>query len=398
VIRRILGLSEGRSISFQDVWGKGLDFFGGASTTSGEHVTRESALQITAVYGAVRILSDSISTLPLDSFVREGGARKPYRPRPTWLDDPNPDLSMAEVLGQVMVSVLLDGTAYLATARDNTGAVTAIQPLDPAGIQPENVDLGDRVVRAYRVGGEMFTTADIIQINGMMLPGALKGCSPIVHAAETMGVALAAQRYGASFFGNGAVPGALVEAPGMISEPGIKALKAAWNDIHRGAGNGNRLAVLTEGAKFTKITLAPNEAQFLETRQFQVQDIARIYGVPPHLLADSSNSTSWGSGLAQQNTAFAQLTLRPWAERIEAAFSKLLRSEGAAPGVFVKLNLEALQRGSFPEQVTALSEAIAAGIFTIDEARALFDRAPLPNGLGSAQPSPSPAAPKESEQ
>ena len=133
-----------------------------------------------------------------------------------------------------------------------------------------------------------------------------------------IGLGLGAQAFGAAFFGNGGIPGALVEVPGQLSEEGVKQLKSAWNDTHRGASNSHRLAVLTEGAKFSKVTVSNEDSQFLLTRAATVADVARLYGVPPHLLADASGSTSWGSGLHEQNIAFSMYSLRPYVARLEA--------------------------------------------------------------------------------
>jgi HK97 family phage portal protein len=144
------------------------------------------------------------------------------------------------------------------------------------------------------------------------------------------------------------------------------------------------VALLTEGAKFSKITMSPDEAQFLQTRQFQVPEIARIFGVPPHLISDATNSTSWGSGLAEQNQAFAMFSLRPWLERIEAGFTRLLYAESANRQLFVKFSLDGIQRGAPKERMDMYSIGLQQGIYSIDEVRAWEDLEPLPDGKGAA--------------
>lgn len=377
---RFLGTEE-RAISYQDAFGRGLDLFG-PRTAAGETVSRDSALALSAVWGCVRIISENVSTLPVDSYRRQNGVRLPYRPAPQWLHNPSLEFGRIEFVGQVMVSMLLQGNAYVATTRKRNGQVIELIVLDPAGVQPERVEVSGKQRLLYRVSGDLYGPQDILHIPGMMLPGAIKGLSPIEAERETIGLGLAAQKYGAAFFGNGGVPGSVVEVPGKVSPVGVSQLKAAWNDVHQGAGNAHRLAVLTEGAKFATISLPPDAAQFLQTRAFQVPDIARIFGVPPHLLADASNSTSWGSGLEEQNVAFVQYTLRAWMERIESGLTRLLHSEGLDPSVFVKFNAEGLQRGAYKTRMEGYQIALLNGILNLDEVRALEDRPPLPDELG----------------
>jgi HK97 family phage portal protein len=360
-------------MSFQDLWGMGYDA-SHHGTKSGKRVTYDTAMTVSAVYGSVRILSDNISTLPLDTFQRIDGTRRPYRPRPEWLNFTDGPYNRIEVLGQVMVSLLLDGNAYIATYRDRSGLIVWLEVLDPRQVEPEKVGSTIR----YSVNGQPSVDAlDILHITGMMMPGAVKGISPVTAARETIGLAIAATAYGAAFFGNGAVPGSVVEVPGQLSADGIKALRAAWEERHRGAENAHRLAVITEGAKFSKLTVDPEDAQFLETREFQVSDIARIYGIPPHLLSDASGSTSWGSGLAEQNTAFVQQSLRPWVERIEAAFTFALHTEGRPSNTFVKLNVDGLLRGSNKDRMMSYQIGLQNGLYTINEVRALEDLGPV---------------------
>lgn len=399
MIRELLGMkTERRSMTFQDVWGSGADLIlGGRRTASGKTVNPETALTVSAVYGSIRILADNVSTFPIDSFIRRDGARKPYRPRPEWLEFREGPFGKIEVLGQTMVSLLTDGNAYLATYRDRLGRIVWVEVLDPAAVSVERN--GHELT--YRVNGQPVTRMDVLHIPGLMLPGAIEGISPIAYARESIGLSMAATEYGASFFGNGAVPGALVEVPGTLSEAGLRMMKASWQAAHGGSGNAHKLAVLTEGAKFTQVSISPEDAQFLQTRQFQVSDIARIYGVPPHLLGDTQKSTSWGSGLAEQNVAFVQHSLRPWVERIEAALTYAMHTEGHPRAAFVKLNVDGLLRGDHERRMNSYAVGIAAGIYTVNEARAWEDLPPVPWGDEPPQamtpPPPPPPRPAEPE-
>jgi HK97 family phage portal protein len=377
MIRRFLGLEQ-RAVTFQDVFGRALDL-AGVRTKAGQTVTPSSAMQVTAVWACVRLISEGVATLPLDSFQRIDGVRKPYRPRPDWLDFRLNEFGRIEVISQMVVSLLLAGNAYAAVLTNDLGEVYDLVVLDPEAVTVERRD--GRLV--YSVNGSPFPGL-LLHVPGIMLPGATKGLSPIRAAQETIGLSLAATEFGAAFFGNGAIPGALVEVPGKLSPVGVTTMKDGWNELHRGAGNAHRLAVLTEGAKFSKVSLAPNEAQFLETRQFQVADIARLFGVPPHLIGDASGSTSWGSGLAEQNVAYLQHSLRPWIERLEAALGRVLRAEGRPPGVFVKFNVDALLRGDSHKRMEAYRIGLQEGIYSPDEVRTWEDLPPIPGGKGSA--------------
>ena len=384
MIRRLLGgRTERRELTFADIWKRGLDLTT-ARTTSGEVVDYDTALTLSSVYAAIRLLSDSVSTLSLDVLYRSNGSERKFRPLPPWVLTMNTELRNHEILGQVVTSLLLDGNAYVATLRDGTGRVLSLSVLDPTNITPK-LDADDSGIQrltftSTQAPGTTFTSRDITMVRGLMKPGQIQGVSPITAAREFIGLGIATQRFGSSFFGNGATPGSVIEVPGQLSPEGAQALKTAWNDVHKGAGNGSRLAVLTESAKFSKISLSPEDSQFLETRQATVQDVARLYGVPPHLLADASGSTSWGSGLHEQNVAFSQYSLRPLVTRVEAALTSIMRSEGIAVA-YARFDLESMRRVT-SDRWTSYSTAIQSGVLSIDEVRAYEGLAALPNDQG----------------
>lgn len=345
-------------------------------------VSTDSAMRLSAVFACLRLLSEAISTLPLDTFIRIYGTRKPWRPRPDYLSFQPPQGSRINYLSQVMLSLLTDGNAFIATPRDELGVPVDLVVLDPNRV---NIDRVQGRLR-YRLGAkELDPRWDLVHIPGMTLPGHLRGLSPIGYARETIGLGLAAQGFGRSFFENGALPGAIIEAPNGMSDDAIKRFRISWNSGHQGVANANRIGILTEGAKLNKVSIQPNDAQFLETRQFQVPDVARIFGVPPHLIADASNSTSWGSGLAEQNLAFGQFSLRPWIERIEDAHNRLLTTHGL-PDVFLKLNLDALLRASLKDRYEAYEIGIRSRFLVPNEARSTEDLRPLEGGDGFPDP------------
>lgn len=333
----------------------------------------DDAMRLSAVFACVRLLSEAVSTLPLDVFRRTSDDRRVPAVVPAVLRFRDPGLSRIDYLSQLMLSLLLSGNAYVAVTRDRMGVPISLRPLQPELVEPRLKDHRLEYVVSDGVDEpKVLTTADMLHIKGMMLPGALAGLSPIAYAMESINVGLQAQRFGAAFFENGALPAAVIEAPNGMSDEAIARWRATWNGHHGGAQNAGKVGLLSGGATFRQVSIAPEQAQFLETRQFQVPDIARIFGVPPHLIADASNSTSWGSGLAEQNLAFGQFSLRPWITRIEEAHTALISPQAA----FVKLNLDALLRASLKDRYDAYAVGIRAGFLAPSEARTTEDLPP----------------------
>ncbi|MCP3800193.1 phage portal protein [Allokutzneria sp. A3M-2-11 16] len=355
-------------------------------------LTPRDALAVSAVYACVRLLSDTIATTPVGLFKRTTtGTREPLD-RPSWLTKPNPDTRWIEFVATVMTSLLLEGNAYILVTR--AGAeILALDVIPVSAVTPKYLKRGKgrrELIYELSLTGEdgaqevvgALSREDVLHIKGMPLTGSLTGVSPLDAARRTIGLSLAAQEFGAEFFENGATPGAVISVPGTMTPAGLRAARQTWRAIHGGAGNRHGLAILTEDAKFQKVTISPDEAQFLETRAFQIPDIARLYGVPPHLIADASGSTSWGSGLSEQNTAFVQFAVRAWAERLEEGLTALLGDDAVSAGEFVRFNLDALARGALAERLESYRTGIQNGIYARDEVRALEDLPPDPSGLG----------------
>lgn len=353
-------------------WGQGMAW---NSAGSGA----DTAMRLSAVYACLRLLSEAVATLPLDTFERSDGTRRPYRPRPEYLSFAPPQGSRIDYLSMVMLSLLTDGNAFVGTPRDPMGIPTDLIPLDPGKVAVER--FGSQV--GFRIDGRPYSSLDIMHIKGMTMPGSLRGVSPITAARDVIDGAASAQDFGRSMFRNGAVPPAVIEIPGEAeSDEGMakaKRVAQTWNETHGGTSNAGKIGVLLGDAKLSSVAVTPEDAQWLDTRRFGVQEIARIFGVPPHLIADSSNSTSWGSGLAEQNLAFGQLSLRPWIERIEDAHGRLLTTHGL-PDVFVKLNLDALLRAGTKDRYESHALGLGAAFLTINEVRRLEDLPPVPWG------------------
>lgn len=373
-------------------WSEGMVWQSAASGPA--NVTPEQAARLSAVFGCWRLLSDAVATLPGDTFTRQRGFLKPYRPRPKYLDFQPPQGGKIAYFSQVMLSLLGDGNAFVATPRDELGVPVDLIPLDPAAVEV----VREKGVISYRAGRETYGALDILHIPGMMFPGALRGMSPITAAREVIDGGLKAQQYGANFAANMAVPPAVIEVPSSGGDPTAerekaKKVGALWQETH-GGSNAGRIGVLVGGAQLKTIAVSPEDAQWLESRQFTVTEIARFYGVPPHLVADASNSTSWGSGLAEQNQMFGSFTLQPTTERIEEGHARLLTTHGL-PDVFYRLNLDAKLRSAPKERAETAAIRIGNRSMTINEARAQEGQPPVPWGddftyLDSPAPVPGP--------
>lgn len=346
----------------------------GGGTWAGVFVSEEQALRLTTVWACVSLIADSVSALPLAAF-REDGAARVRVQDPPWLEEPVAGMDRVEWLGRMMVSLLLRGNAYtLVVDRDGLGFPTQLLPLHPDEVQPQR-DSAGRLV--YRVGGDLLPPADVLHVRGLTLPGtrALEGLSPIGYARQTIGTALAAEEFGARFFGDGAHPSGILKTEQAIDEETARRYQERWMEAH--GGRHRRPAVLGGGLEWQPISLKPEEAQFLETIKAKHSDIAGFYRVPPHLISDVERSTSWGSGIEEQNLQFAQFTLGIWITRLERALSKLLPRPR-----YVRFNLAALLRARVSERYRAYLMGRQGGWLSIDDVRALEEMPPLPDGRG----------------
>lgn len=380
MLRRMLGRGvESRAIDASDFNVGSLTDL--SKSTSGINVTEDSALTLSAFFGSIRILSEGVAGLPVDSFQRVEGTRRPFRPKPGWLVEPSHMLTWHEFMGQMMISVLIHGNAFAAVLRDGNGQIDELSPLAPDAIHKVTVVPGHGLLYET-VDGTQFTQKQILHVPGMMHAGSHVGMSVLSYARETLGLGLAAQRFGSTFFSNGGTPKIVVTTPDKLTPAGVQTTKRAWREAHSG-DKANDIAVLSEGASFEMVSVPPDDAQFLETRGFQVADVARFFGVPPHLLADATGSTSWGSGLAEQSTNYVTHSLNPWVNRFEGRLSKMLRSDQlgrSTDGAFVKLNVSGLQRGDHPTRWDTHRANAQAGVMTVNEIRRIEDMVPVEGG------------------
>ncbi|EHI70203.1 portal protein [Streptococcus phage Javan261] len=287
------GLFRSRDKPQNRLQGSQYRFLGGM-TTSGSRVNEKTAMQMTAVYSCVRILSETLASLPLHVFehTENGTAKAVNHSLYTVLhDEPNKEMTSFIFRETLMTHLLLWGNAYAQIIRNGKGEVIALYPLMPDRMKVDRDEQGqlyyDYTVNdtdASITGGGIvrLQPSDVLHIPGLGFDG-LVGYSPIAMAKNAIGMAIATEEYGAKFFQNGATPSGILEYPGTIKNP--EQVRESWTRGFSG-GNSHKIAVLEEGMKYTPISISPNEAQFLETRKFQLNEIARIFRVPPHMVGD----------------------------------------------------------------------------------------------------------------
>ena len=364
---------ERRAVSFQQVFGTG-GFFG-AGTKAGVSVTQDSSLRIATVYACIRLLSDTVSTLSLDSYRRVDGVRVPFRPRPIWLDVPDPDLANTrdEFVGQIMVSLLLDGNAFIHVTRSR-GEVVALSVLDPQRVEVRrNADY--RIEYFITDANVTLSKDEVLHITEMRKPGALRGVSRIDQLKESLGLTQALDDFASRFFGQGTTTSGVIEVPGSLTREQAKDLIDAFEEGHKGGANAHRPGVLFGGAKWNKTGVDPDEAQMLESRRQQVEEVAKVFRVPLHMLSTAISGAMSYASVEQNAIQFAVYTIRPYVQKIENSLTKLLPD-----GVFVKFNMDSILRGDLASRYSAYSTGIQSGFLSINDIHRLEDMSPVDGG------------------
>ena len=383
------GLFRARGQPQNRTAGSSYAFFMGGSS-AGKAVTERTAMQMTAVYSCVRILAEAIAGLPLHIYrYTEDGSKEKALDHPLYLllhDEPNPEMSSFVFRETLMTHLLLWGNAYAQIIRNGKGQVVGLYPLMPNKMyvdRDENGKLYYTYTRAtdeahtMKDGTVRLTPADVLHIPGLGFDG-LVGYSPIAMAKNAIGLAIATEEYGAKFFANGAAPSGVLEHPGTIKDP--SRVREAWQSQFGGSANSGKVAVLEEGMKYTPISISPEQAQFLETRKFQINEIARIFRVPPHMVGDLEKSSF--SNIEQQSLEFVKYTLDPWVVRWEQSLARSLFNPDEKKRYFVKFNLEGLLRGDYQSRMNGYAVARQNGWMSANDIRELenLDRIPAEEG------------------
>lgn len=369
--------------------GSSYSFYMGGSS-AGKNVNERSAMQMTAVYSCVRILAEAVAGLPLHlyRYKEDGGKKRAIDNNLYHLlhDEPNKEMSSFIFRETLMTHLLLWGNAYAQIIRNGKGEVVALYPLMPNKMQVDRDENGELYYIYTRSSDEAktmdgvtvyLTPRDVLHIPGLGFDG-LVGYSPIAMAKNAIGLAIATEEYGAKFFANGAAPSGVLEHPGTIKDP--SRLRENWNSTFGGSANSGKVAVLEEGMKYTPISISPEQAQFLETRKFQIDEIARIFRVPPHMVGDLEKSSF--SNIEQQSLEFVKYTLDPWVIRWEQSLSRALLNEDEKRKYFFKFNLEGLLRGDYESRMSGYAVARQNGWMSANDIRELenMDKIPAEDG------------------
>jgi len=366
-------------------------FAGGFESTSGVRVTSATAMTFVAVYSCIDILSRTVGSLPLYLYRRlpEGGKElaKNHPLYQLMRRRPNPEITAMRYRSTLQGHLASWGNAYSYIEWGGNGYPKALWPLRPDKIQPSRQN-GRLTYRYYPSSGDLKTSDSfdipaefVLHIPGFGYDGVM-GYSPITLAREAIGLGMAAEEYDARYFGSGTHPSMIVEHPGRLSPEGYANLKNALTDSYSGLGKAHRLMLLEEGMKASPIAIKPEDAQLLETRKFQVNEIARLFHIPPHMIADVEKTTSWGTGIEELNIGFITHTMRPWFVLWEEELGRALLLDREQEEYFFEFDLSQLLRGDTLKQMQAWVMAKRNGIFNADEIRGWANLNPIPDGLG----------------
>ena len=350
-------------------------YFG--SSAAGKPVTAKTAIQMSTVYACVRVISETIASLPLHVRQADGQGSRKAAEHPLYRilhDEPNTEMT-SFILREVMLShLLLWGNSYCQIVRNGRGHILGLYPLLPDQMQVDR-DSGGKLTYDYstRDGKTVrLRPEDVLHIPGLGFDG-IMGYSPIALEKNAIGLGLAAEEYGSKFFSNGATPSGVLTHPNTVKDP--KRLRESWNAAYGGSSNSGKVAILEEGMQFSRISMPNNEAQFLETRKFQVSEICRIYRVPPHLVGDLERATF--SNIEHQSISFAMHTIRPWLVRIEQAMNRALFPDKEKGVYYVQFNLDGLMRGDYKSRMEGYAIGRQNGWLSTNDIRELENMNPV---------------------
>jgi HK97 family phage portal protein len=357
-----------------------LDWMGSGPTSAGIAVSETTALGMPAIWRAVNLISGVCGGLPLHAYrATDDDDVRVRMPRTSaaakLLSNPHPDMTQLELWETVYSHLCLWGNAYLRTLRNQNDQVVELWPIHPsrvrAGRESEN---GTKI---YQVDGgeDPHTDATVLHIPGFGYDGVC-GVSPIRFARQGIALGLAAEEYGARLFGNGSLAAGILQTEQRLEQPQADALKARWKARASGIANAHDVVVLDSGAKFQQLSIPPEDAQFIESRRFQITEVARMYGIPPHMMMETDASTSWGSGIEQQAIGFNVYDLRRWYQRVEQRLSRLMRPAAA----FAAYSVEGLLRGDSASRAGFYTQMFHLGVFSTNDIRRLENLPPVEGG------------------
>lgn len=363
---------ESRAVSFQTIFGSGGDIE--LASKSGTLVNSETAFEVNAIFSAVSLIADTISTLPVDVFINREGARRPFRPSPPWVQKPDVDTTKEAFYGACIVSLLLDGNAFIRKYENASGEIVNMVVLNPVDVEIKRNGVG-RVM--FRVEGEkkLLSQEEVVFVPDVVRPGSMRGISRVEALKDNFGLAIALESYAATFFGKGNQSSGIIEFPGDLTAEEAKNLVNGFDARHRGWQKAHKTGVLSGGASYKPTTIENDKAQFIDSRRMAVEDIARAFNVPPHLLGLPGTNTY--ASVEQNNLAFVTHTLRPIVQKLESAFSPLMSRYPGGEKAYLKFNLDNLLRADVESRHASYSSGLQAGYYTINDVRRFEDLRPI---------------------
>ena len=359
-------------------------------SAAGAKVNEFTAMQTTAVYACVRILAESIAGLPLHVYEYRGNGKERVPGHPLYFllhDSPNPEMTSFIFRETAMIHLLLWGNSFSQIIRDGMRRVVGLYPLLPNRMSVDRHEHGELVYTYTPMSDSnpnlksgqsiKLRREDVLHIPGLGFDG-LVGYSPIAMARNAVGMTLACEEYGSSFFANGARPGGVLKHPGVLKDP--SKLRESWQAVYGGTANTGKVVVLEEGVDYQQISIPPEEAQFLETRKFQIDEIARLYRVPPHMIGDLEKSSF--NNIEQQSLEYVKYTLNPWVVRWEQSLQKALLLPSEQKRYFIKFNVDGLLRGDYQSRMQGYSIGRQNGWLSANDIREMENMNPIPDEEG----------------
>jgi len=374
MLSRILPGAENRAISFQTIWGAGdLSSF---ETQAGSFIDYTTALTINSVWACVSLISDTISALPVDSFIRRDGIAYPYRPRPAWVARPDAMINSNSFWQQCMISLLLDGNAFVRIFRDPiTGQILSMMVLNPMKVSVSRKANGTKRYTFTGEDGKDLSSDDILHVTGsILMPGDIRGKSTIDTLKENLGLSMSLESFAARFFGQGTLTQGVIEVPQTLSAEQAENLAKSFDRMHKGYRKAHKTGILSGGATFKPTQVANDQAQMIDSRRLAVEDVARMFRVPTDLIGLNNGGHSYNS-VEQRQIAFVTHTLRPWLSKLEDAFSALLPETA-----YLSFNTDDLLRGDYATRIEGYAKMLQNGVLSTNEVRRRENLRPIDGG------------------
>ena len=358
-------LWEDRAISFQTIFETGDDIV--FNSQAGTYVNEDNAYQIAAVWSAVSLISDTIGTLPVDVYYRNGSDRELFRPKPSWVAQPDVNFpGHSTFYKTVLVSLLIDGNAFIRIFSNPRGEVVNLVVLNPHQVEVTRNGLGRLM---FTVVGEEkpLSSEEVIYIPDLLKPGTIRGVSRVNAMRENLALGKSLEMYAATFFGSGTTLQGVIEYPNALTQEQAESLRNSFDNAHKGWRKSQRTGVLSGGATFKSTQADPEKSQALEARRMAVEDVARIWRIPSHML--NLPGTNTYSSVEQNLISFTTHTLRPYITLLEESFTPLMARYPGGSEAFLRFNMNGLLRADIQARFSAYSTGIQSGFLTINDIR-----------------------------